>query len=113
MSYLYLASPYTHPDAAVRLERYEQACKKAAGLMKKGHAVFSPIAHSHAVAAHLPLDLLMHHDFWMGQDIPILRWATRLVVLTIDGWASSKGVMAEIDYANNLRIPVAYEGVDE
>ena len=108
MSYIYLASPYSHPEDHVRLERYNAACRKAASLMQAGHVVFSPIAHSHAVAAHLPPDLLMSHEFWMQQDIPLLRYADKLMVLLIDGWQDSRGVTAEIDYAVSIRKLIEY-----
>ena len=108
MSYIYLASPYSHPEEHVRLERYNAACRKAASLMQAGNVVFSPIAHSHAVAAHLPQDLLMSHEFWMAQDIPLLRYADKLVVLLIDGWRESRGVSAEIDYAINISKAIEY-----
>ena len=49
---IYLASPYTHCDHAVRLERYRAVCRAAAGLIRRGRVVFSPIAHSHAITEH-------------------------------------------------------------
>ena len=54
---IYLASPYTHHDPEVRLERYRAVCRAAAGLIRQGRVVFSPIAHSHAITEHgLPGD---------------------------------------------------------
>jgi len=97
---LYLASPYSHPDPAVRQERHDQACKAAATLMVAGHQVFSPIAHSHAVGAFLPTDLLLDHSFWMAQDLPyISHWAEEVWVLTIDGYDKSRGVARELQAA--------------
>jgi hypothetical protein len=43
---IYLASPYSHPDRAVREERFRGACRATAALLRSGHAVFSPIAHA-------------------------------------------------------------------
>lgn len=84
MSYVYLASPYSHESANIRELRYRTAVQAAAQLMLKGLAVFSPIAHSHDIG--LVLDKPVDHDFWMRQDIPLLANATRLIVLTLDGW---------------------------
>ena len=54
---IYLAGPYTHPDPAVREARFQAACCQAAEMLRCGVPVFSPIAYSHALAAHdLPLD---------------------------------------------------------
>jgi hypothetical protein len=59
---IYLCSPYTHPDPAVREARYEAACRTAAHLMRSGKIVFSPIAHSHGIAQYgLPKDW----SFWI------------------------------------------------
>jgi nucleoside 2-deoxyribosyltransferase len=106
MSYLYLASPYTHKDRAVRLLRHRQAVKKAAQLMLGGAAVFSPIAHSHDIG--LFLDRPVDHDFWMMQDLPLLKHADRLMVLRLDGWMESRGMAAEIEYAEANGIPIEY-----
>ena len=52
---IYLASPYSHPDTAVRELRFREACRAAAELIRRGHAVFSPIAHGHSISlAGLP-----------------------------------------------------------
>jgi hypothetical protein len=62
---IYLASPYSHPDPAVRQERYEAVCQAAAELISRGHIVFSPVAHSHTIATYgLPGDW----EFWQRTD---------------------------------------------
>lgn len=48
---IYLASPYTHSDVHVREWRFREACRAAAALLRAGITVFSPIAHSHPIAA--------------------------------------------------------------
>jgi len=106
---IYLASPYSHPDEAVRHERYEHACRAAARIMERGHVVFSPIAHSHSVAAHLPETLLMDHEFWMKQCLPMVECCHELWVLDIDGHATSRGVRAEIIHAWKRDIPIRYK----
>jgi hypothetical protein len=106
VSYVYLASPYTHKDPAVRLMRYQAAVKKAAQLMRDGEVVFCPIAHSHdiGIALGMPTD----HEFWMKQDMPLLANAAKVVVLRIEGWSTSSGVNEEIKYAEQHGIPVEY-----
>ena len=44
---IYLASPYSHPDPSVREQRFQNACRIAAELMRSGRIVYSPVAHSH------------------------------------------------------------------
>lgn len=108
MSLLYLASPYSHPDPAQKAERYRAACVVAGRLMKAGHAVFSPIAHSHPIEEHFEDKSVEGHDFWLRQDFAILEHASKLVVLRIDGWEKSRGIAAEIDFAHKAGIPVEY-----
>ncbi len=106
MSFTYLASPYSHPDPKVRIDRFEKACKAAGKLMKYGDVVFSPIAHSHSIEQYF--DEIEPGPFWMRQDIPILRHADSLVVLKLKGWEQSKGIAQEIEVAKALGIPVDY-----
>ena len=109
MDRIYVASPYSHPDSVVREARYREAVEAAGRLMKErpGCAVFSPIAHSHMIAEQtsLPGDF----DFWQAQDVGFIdHWATRLAVLTLDGWQESRGVQAEIARAEARGLPVEY-----
>ena len=105
--YIYLASPYSHPDLAVRVARYEAACKAAAELMLAGAIVFCPIAHSHPISLWIP-EHKQPHEMWMNQDLPLLARASGLAVLQIDGWLDSRGVQEEIEFAIKHSIPVKY-----
>lgn len=105
---IYLASPYSHRDAAVREERYATACKATADLMAQGYVVYSPIAHSHPVAAYLPDTLLLDHEFWMKQCLPMVERSDAVWVLTIPGWDQSRGVAREVAHAEARLIPVVH-----
>lgn len=109
MSLVYLASPYSHPDATVRAARFSAACRVAGELMKAGQCVFSPIAHSHPIEQHFLDAKPEGHDFWLRQDFAILRHASRLVVLMLEGWEASRGVAAEIDFAKTIGVPVEFK----
>jgi len=106
MSFVYLASPFSHDDAAVRDARRVAACKVAARLMHEGIPVFSPIAHSCAIEEHFKAP--EGFNFWMLQDIPILVCASKLVVLMLDGWRESRGVTRELEIARQFCIPTEY-----
>lgn len=106
MSLIYLASPYTHPDQETVYRRYRVACAAAAILMEEGHTVFSPIAHSHAIADFLPDAVRFDHDHWMRQDLAILALCDEMHVLPLPGWGQSRGVAAEIAFATERGIPV-------
>lgn len=102
---IYLASPYSHVDPAVRERRFAIASRVAAELIRAGHQVFSPVTHSHPIAAHgLPGDWA----FWEPFDCRLLQASDELMVLTLDGWQESRGVQAEIDLAIELGMPIRY-----
>ncbi|MHB0978414.1 MAG: DUF1937 family protein [Minisyncoccota bacterium] len=108
MSFIYLASPYSHSMPAVRELRFHQANAAAAWLMRQGHVVFSPISHSHPIAAYLPEKQLLDHKFWMAQDLGILTLASSLFVLMTPGWDKSKGMAAELLHAKKHNIQIEY-----
>lgn len=103
---IYLAAPYSDADPAVRKARVEATTRIAAFLMSKGHVVFSPITHGHAVALHLDFVKVKHdHDFWMGQCLPLLGCCDLLVVVPLPGWEKSRGIAAEREYASDCNMP--------
>lgn len=106
MTLIYLASPYSHPDPAVREGRFHEACKMAAVLMREGYLVFSPIAHSHPLAAGWGLPLVF--DYWEAFDRRMIAACDELHVLQLPGWQESTGVQAEMEIAFELGKPVIY-----
>jgi hypothetical protein len=100
---IYLASPYSHPDPAVRQKRFDAACRAAAALLRVGIPVFSPIAHSHPIAQH---GVPGTWAFWQRIDRQYLRHCRAVVVLRLPGWDMSVGVQAEVELARQWGIPV-------
>jgi len=102
---IYLASPYSHPDAAVRQQRFHDACRATAALLHAGHVVFSPVVQSHPLVAYgLPGDWA----FWERVDREHLERCDDVVVLMLDGWRESVGVQAEIRLATAFGKEVHY-----
>lgn len=102
---IYLASPYTYADAAVRGERFRAACRAAAMLMRQGRVVFAPIVHGHPLVAEgLPIEW----PWWEQFDREHLSRCDEIVVLMLDSWQTSTGVQAEIRIAEELGKPVRY-----
>lgn len=102
---IYLASPYSHCDPAVRGQRFRGACRAAVALIEQGHLVFSPIAHSHALVEHgLPGDW----SFWERHDRHHLTHCDEVVVLMLDGWEGSAGIQEEVRFAKEMNKPVRY-----
>lgn len=75
--------------------------------MVNGEHVFCPIAHSHPIEVH-GMDDIKSGDFWLNQDFAILEKCNKMIVYCMPGWEESKGIAREIDFANNLGIPIEY-----
>jgi hypothetical protein len=102
---IYLAGPYSHPDPAVRERRYREACRVTAALLRAGRHVFSPIVHGHPLVEFgMPTDW----ESWQRIDREHLRRCDEVLVLTLDGWQDSAGVLAEVRQAAQLGLPVRH-----
>ncbi len=102
---IYLASPYSHPNAKVRERRFQEACCAAAKLLQAGVLVFSSIAHSHPIAS---FGMPTSWEFWSRLDREFLSRCEMLAVLTLPGWRESVGVQAEIDLALDMGLPIVH-----
>lgn len=103
---VYLATPYSHIDPAIREQRFHAVNAVAAKLMRDGLHVFSPISHTHPIAE--AGDLPKGWDFWEAYDRTLLRACGKIIVLMLDGWRESKGVTAEIAIARELGLAVEF-----
>jgi len=102
----YLATPYSKFVDGVD-HAHTAACLVAAELIRRSVIVFSPIAHSHAIAAIGGLDHL-NHDLWLRQDERFMRAASCCVVAKLPGWDQSMGVLWEISWFRKAGKPVIY-----
>lgn len=106
---IYLASPYSDPDAQVREARFRAACRKTAEMTRDGRIVYSPIVHSHPLSL---LGLPGDWPFWAAHNQRMLRSSSALAVLQLPGWEESRGIHAEVEIAQALHLPVRYEPCD-
>ena len=106
MGFIYLASPYSHHDPAVREIRALKAADAALALIERGHAVYSPIAAWHHWCGFKGLPFTFAH--WRPQDEAMIEASQELWVLMLDGWEESEGVAEEINTALLEMIPVKY-----
>lgn len=106
-SYIYLASPYSHPDEQIKLQRFEDICKISAYYFSQGYIMFVPIAQSHPIAE---IGKLTDTDweYWKEVDTVFLQQASSLWVVMLEGWKDSIGVQAEIKIAMDLGLPICY-----
>ena len=94
---IYLASPYSHEDPAVRERRYQDALHATTLLFKQGLFVYSPIAYCHAMATDHAMDGAWAS--WQAFDKLMVDRCDELWVLDLDGWIDSVGVTAEVGHA--------------
>lgn len=104
MQKIYLAAPYSHPDPEIRERRTLLADHVAAKIMQRGYVVFSPLSHSHRIAHHLGNHL--SQDFWLAQDLEMLKPCDEMWILTLPGHKESEGIQIEAAWARHWRKPV-------
>lgn len=100
---VYVAGPYSHFDDDIRQQRYHRLTDYASFLTLEGFCVFSPITHSHPMS-YCGLD--GGYDYWQSIDRRIILGCSELHVVTMTGWAESKGVNDEIYWATINNVPI-------
>lgn len=103
---IYIASPYSHPDENIRINRFKKVSLYVADLVSKGYLAISPITYGHTLLDYkeMPTDF----EFWENFCIGLLSKSDVMYVYKLDGWDTSKGVLNEIKYAENNNIPIVY-----
>jgi predicted acyl esterase len=105
MSYLYLASPYTHPAPVVMQQRYLDALDALDWLLHNKIWAFSPIVHSH----NLPNLNVRHqrdYKYWREFNHLMILNSRGIALLQLDGWKDSEGIADELEYADKLGLKV-------
>jgi hypothetical protein len=108
---VYIASPYSHSDAAVREKNYQLVSKYTAELIAGGQTAISPIAYGHPLLSFT--DMPSDWEFWQSFCLDFLRVCSSIHVLRIPGWDQSRGVAEEIAFAQKLGIPVYHINPDD
>ena len=103
---IYVGSPYSDPDHLGRADRAFHVARFAAQYIKKGNILYVPIASWHHIAEQftLPTDF----KFWQQLNFGMLRFASEMWVLRLDGWTKSVGLAGEMDMARDLYIPIVH-----
>jgi hypothetical protein len=103
---LYVAGPYSHPDPAVRQERFEALTRHSAELVEAGFIVHSPITLTHSLELAMSGPRL--GSFWLDFDEPFMEMCTSLCVVKLPGWEESTGVAREIATFTAAGKPIIY-----
>jgi hypothetical protein len=106
----YIASPYSHKISGIQKLRAEVVTYITAKLLANaegGLTVVGPIAESSRYQDYndkLPAGF----EYWRERDLRSLQGVDIMYVIMMAGWLTSKGVIAEIEYAEENGIPVIY-----
>ena len=103
---IYLATPYSDPNAGVRIDRAWEARRYMAALMKAGHVVFCPIAMTHDTAEEYGLPY--EFEFWDRMNREFISVSSEVIIAQIPGWRKSRGVTHELTIAADIKKPVRY-----
>lgn len=109
--FIYVASPYNHPDAEVVKLNFRFITNEVAKRVAKGEILFSPITYGHTLLEYQ--DMPSSWKFWQEFCLSFLQKADRLVVYKMNGWEASRGVQDEIEFAKKHSIPIDYIEVTE
>lgn len=101
---IYLASPYSHPNPAVREQRYIMARIFTLWALQQPLPLFSPIVYGHEFGSQLGYVF----EAWKTLNDAMIRACEQVWVLRIDGWEDSRGVKHEIEFARSLGKPIIY-----
>ena len=103
---IYLASPYTNADEAIREKNYEMVSEIAAVLTAQGYVVFSPISYGHNLIKFK--DMPGDWAFWFNFCVTFLLKCDKVIVCKMPGWEHSVGVQEEIEIASKHCIPIEF-----
>lgn len=103
---IYVASPYSDPDKqVVRLRMNKFAGIMAKLIEHKFHPV-SPLL-NHYLTDVVTVNFPLTWDWWQDYSKLLLSKCDHMIVIGPD-WGKSTGVMAEIEMANEMNIPISY-----
>ena len=111
MSYVYLASPYSHPSPFVREWRYLAAMRHVLSFLQRGEWIYSPIVHCHELAKIVVMPKDAH--FWRDYNFAMLRQASKIVALMLPGYIESVGVKEELSEATRLHLVTEFQAPEQ
>lgn len=104
----YLACPFSHEDSEVEIARWNLSTQVAAHMMGNDMPhVHNPLTTS-LLYQNINDSIPSSWHFWERVDFEYLSMSSKLYVLKINGWRQSRGVSAEIKYAEDNDMEVSY-----
>jgi nucleoside 2-deoxyribosyltransferase len=109
MKKVYIAGPYSAPDIISGLENIRRGMRMAARLLQHGVSVFCPWV-DHQLFLQLRGNERISLETIQAHSIAWLKVSD--AVLALRGWEKSRGTLAEIQVANECKIPVFFNEMD-
>jgi len=97
-SLIYLASPFSHINPAIRQHRFEQARRFTIEALRDGQALFSPIVYG----MDMEKEIGTAYEPWLALNKAMILACDELWCLCLDGWSDSRGVKWELEFAYEL-----------
>ncbi len=101
---IYVASPYSHPDLAVRGDRYQKVMDYCYHCLLNKINVYSPILHFHAMS--LRFQLPATQEPYHRHNVEMMEICEDMHVLALDGWRESRGLADEIRFFRRWTKPI-------
>lgn len=113
MSYLYLATPYSHPVERVQTARVEALMLIYSYLLKeRRETFFSPILHCYETARTYDIKGTSE-NFWRDNKAMLQRSSGIWVIENFTDWHLSVGLSRERGFAEGINLPVHYVRLKE
>lgn len=105
--YFYLASPYAG-SSEEKERRVTQVSQAAASLLEQEVYAWSPVVHNHQLVPYIKADLSPEdrRNLFMPYDLQLLKQSRGMILLALEGWENSKGVLEEIEFCKFHRIDI-------
>lgn len=100
---VYLGAPYTHDDPEVIELRIELFCRVDAELAHMGIATCSPLA-KHFILKFKNLPGTW--EYWSSLGELYMQASKAFLIIEMEGWDKSKGVIDEVKLATKFGVPV-------
>lgn len=101
---IYLASPFSHNSHAVRQHRFLEARRFTIEALRNKVLLFSPIVYG----MDMEKEIGTAFEPWQALNDDMIWNASQVWCLCLDGWADSRGVRHELEFALSLDKPIHF-----
>ena len=86
-------------------DRMEKIYKIIGDYIKNDVHIITPLFMHEVVIRH---EMPGHYRFWEKYCLNLLKLCDKMIVLRLEGWESSRGIAAEIEFCHNNGIPIEF-----